>query len=90
MEKFKIIIKVSAEKELEKLPNSVIAEILDAIYKLAENPYPNHTKKLKGKNKTTPCFRIRVGNYRILYEVNNGKLIVHVISIGHRKDIYKN
>ncbi|MEI6747087.1 MAG: type II toxin-antitoxin system RelE/ParE family toxin [Methylococcaceae bacterium] len=59
------------------------------IYSLAENPYQDGIKKLKGKKKTSPCFRIRAGNYRILYEVNNHKLIVHVIAVGDRKEIYK-
>ncbi|MDD5228141.1 MAG: type II toxin-antitoxin system RelE/ParE family toxin [Methylococcales bacterium] len=89
MAKFKVVIKASAEKELEKLPNTEIAQVLDVIYSLAENPYRDGIKKLKGKKKKSPCFRIRAGNYRILYEVNNHKLIVHVIAVGDRKEIYK-
>ncbi len=89
MAKFKVVIKTSAEKELEKLPNAEIAQILDVIDSLAENPYQDGIKKLKGKKKMSPCFRIRAGNYRILYEVNNHKLIVHVIAVGDRKEIYK-
>lgn len=90
MAKFNVVIKASAEKELEKLPNVAVAEILTVIYSLAENPYQNGIKKLKGKSKKSPCFRIRAGNYRILYEVNNDELIVHVIAVGDRKEIYKN
>ncbi len=92
MAKFNVVIKASAEKELEKLPNVAVAvaEILTVIYSLAENPYQNGIKKLKGKSKKSPFFRIRAGNYRILYEVNNVELIVHIIAVGDRKEIYKN
>lgn len=89
MAKFNVVINASAEKELEKLPNVAVAEILNVIYSLAENPYQDGIKKLKGKKKTSPCFRIRADNYRVLYEVNNDKLIVHVVAIGDRKEIYK-
>ncbi len=67
MAKFNVVIKASAEKELEKLPNVAVAEILTVIYSLAENPYQNGIKKLKGKSKKSPCFRIRAGNYRMTF-----------------------
>ncbi|MEI6706939.1 MAG: type II toxin-antitoxin system RelE/ParE family toxin [Methylococcales bacterium] len=55
--------------------------------RLAINPYPANTKKLKGSAKA--CFRVRTGNYRIIYEVHNQELIIEVIEVGHRKDIYR-
>lgn len=87
MAKYDVIIKASAEKELLALPNDIVAEVLDVIYSLAENPYQNGSKKLKGKN--PPCFRVRVRNYRIIYQIMNQQLVVHVLAIGHRKEIYR-
>lgn len=86
MAKFEILVKASAEKELLKLPKDVVAELLAVIYQLAENPYPDGARKLKGKK--PPCFRVRVGNYRVIYEIKNQQLLVHILAIGHRKDIY--
>jgi len=88
MESYKIVFKASAEKDLRKLPKTAILSILSAINALAVNPYPNGTKKLKGI--ATPSFRIRIGNYRVIYQVNDNELIVHIVEIGHRKEIYKN
>lgn len=88
MTAYKITFKASAEKDLRKLPKPIILSILTAIDDLAVNPYPTGTKKLKGQEK--PYFRIRTGDYRIIYEVNNQQLIVHIVEIGHRKEIYKN
>ncbi|GAB6142081.1 type II toxin-antitoxin system RelE/ParE family toxin [Methylosoma difficile] len=86
MAKFEILVKASAEKELLKLPKNVVAELLTAIYQLADKPYPDGAKKLKGRK--PPCFRVRVGNYRIIYEIQNQQLLVHILAVGHRKDIY--
>jgi mRNA interferase RelE/StbE len=55
------------------------------IISLADNPKPQGCKKLKGRD----GFRVRVGNYRIIYDVNDKILIVDVMDIGHRKDIYR-
>ncbi len=87
MAKYEVIIKASAEKELLTLPNDVVAKVLTMIYSLAEHPHQNGTKKLKGS--LPPCFRARVGNYRIVYKINNQELVVHVLAIGHRKEIYR-
>ena len=87
MASYKIAFKTSAEKDLRKLPKLVIASILTAIDDLTINPYPTGIKKLKGLER--PYFRLRVGNYRVIYEVHNQELIVHIIEIGHRKEIYK-
>ncbi|MEM9216250.1 MAG: type II toxin-antitoxin system RelE/ParE family toxin [Cyanobacteria bacterium P01_F01_bin.150] len=54
---------------------------------LAQNPRPDGCKKLKGKNKI--YFRVRVGNYRIIYTVDDGVLLIVVVAVGHRKEIYK-
>jgi mRNA interferase RelE/StbE len=88
MASYKIAFKTSAEKDLRRLPKPAITSILTAIDALAINPYPTDIKKLKGLER--PYFRLRVGNYRVIYEVHNQELVVHIIEIGHRKEIYRN
>lgn len=63
----------------------IVMPILDAIENLAENPRPKGYKKLKGRT----GYRIRVGNYRIIYEIFDDILLIDVIDLGHRKDIYE-
>ena len=74
-----------AEKELDKLSDFVAAPILKAIAGLAKNPRPHGYIKLKGKR----GYRIRVGDYRIIYDIFDGILVIDVIALGHRKDIYE-
>jgi mRNA interferase RelE/StbE len=73
------------EKELLNLPEKVVEKILIAVKSLAENPRPSGCKKLKG-SKTD--YRIRIGDYRVIYEIRDGKLVVLVLNVGHRKDVY--
>lgn len=81
---YQIQINKSAIKALEKIPEPFYLNIKNAIYQLAINPRPIGYIKLKGRN----AFRIRVGNYRIIYEIRDQELIIEIISLGHRKDIY--
>lgn len=83
---YQIRIKKSAEKELSKLSLSSIKNLHIRIATLAENPFPNGFAKLKGYER---LYRIRVGDYRILYTVEQGIMIVEILKIGHRKDIYR-
>lgn len=82
---YKIEITKSAEKQLRKLSDSVSKKISIAILSLAENPRPNGCKKLKGKDL---AYRIRVSDYRIIYEVFDNELLIVVLAAGHRKEIY--
>ena len=83
---YKLEFKRSAAKALKKVPKRDRKSIYDKIDRLAENlPDPNITK-MKGDN---PFHRIRVGDYRIIYEIQNDILVILVIKIGHRKDIYR-
>jgi mRNA interferase RelE/StbE len=75
----------SARKELEALPDEVQDRIVAAIEPLAERPRPPGCKKLKGAQNT---YRIRVGEYRVIYEVDDKIAVVLVIRIRHRKDAY--
>jgi mRNA interferase RelE/StbE len=83
--KYTLLVERYAQKQILKLDKKVIPSIKKAIFGLAENPRPQGYLKLKGEE----AYRIRVGNYRIIYEIDNGKLIVMVVTVGHRKDIYK-
>ena len=84
MPKYTVYLSKRAKKELDKLSDSNAQPILSAIANLAEDPRPNGCKKLKGRD----GFRIRIGNYRVIYEVIDSQLIVDVITLGQRKDIY--
>lgn len=85
MHKFIIVLSKKAQKQLDKLSDNIAEPILEAISHLEENPRPVGCKKLKGRN----GYRVRVGSYRIIYEVSDSELILDVIAVGHRKDIYK-
>ncbi len=85
MSKYTILLSRTAQKQLDKLPDAVAQPILDAIDQLSSNPRPVGCKKLKGRN----GFRIRKGNYRIIYDVYDKILTVEVVAIGSRKDIYQ-
>ena len=86
MESYKIKWKKSAYRELRNIHNKYIPKIIDSVEKLSENPFPAGAKKLSGSEKT---FRIRVGDYRIIYEIEQQKLIIQIIRVRHRKDVYK-
>ena len=85
MGKYRIEIKKSAAKEIEKLPGNEIKKVLNKIKELSQNPRPIGCKKLSKEEK----YRIRQGNYRILYEVKGDLLIVFVVKVAHRKDVYR-
>ena len=68
---------------MAKISEPFQTKIIDKIYDLANVPYYN-AKILIGRE----AYRIRVGNYRVIYEINNNELVVLVVSVGHRKDIY--
>ena len=84
MAKYKILVKKSAEKELSKIPKKELLKILDKIKGLSDDPHPAGSIKLTNQEK----YRVRVGNYRILYKVEDNILTVFIVKIGHRKDIY--
>lgn len=73
-----------AFKELEKINDPYYSSIKQAIFNLTENPRPQGFKKLKGRD----GYRIRIGNYRVIYEIFDKALIIEIINLGHRKDIY--
>jgi mRNA interferase RelE/StbE len=86
MESYRIVIKKSAAKEIEKIEKKDQIRLIEKIRSLAQEPRPTGSKKLSGQEK----YRIRQGNYRILYQIIDDALIICVVKIGHRRDIYKN
>jgi mRNA interferase RelE/StbE len=78
--------KSSVKKELKKLNQSDRKSIVDKIEKLKKDPKPQGSAKLKG---STDLYRIRQGDYRVIYRIQNNVLVVLIIRIGHRRDIYK-
>jgi mRNA interferase RelE/StbE len=85
MVKYSIEFKKSATKELNSLPNKEIKKILNSINQLIENPRPIISKKLSASER----YRLRVGDYRILYEIIDEILIIYIIKIAHRKEVYR-
>jgi mRNA interferase RelE/StbE len=86
MDTYKVEWKRSAIKELEKLPRPMISKIVSAVDNLSSNPFPQGVRKLMG---TESSYRIRLGDYRVLYTVAEKRLIMEIIRVGHRKDVYK-
>jgi mRNA interferase RelE/StbE len=83
--KYEVKFKAVARKRLANLDSRLRLRILKAVFKLADNPYPPGVKRLVGKS----GLRIRVGDYRVVYEVNNSRLLVLVVKVGHRREIYR-
>lgn len=85
--KYKVVFSKTALKELTSLPKVYAKKIYEKSESLAENPRPVGCKKLEGKKES--IWRIRVGDYRILYTIDDFIRIVDIRNIGHRKDIYQ-
>ena len=86
MAKYDLLISQSAEKTLKKLPSKEATKVAIAIKKLAIDPRPQGCRKLYDEADT---YRVRVGVYRIIYEVKDRLLRILVLKIGHRKDVYR-
>ena len=81
---YKIIFRERARKSLKSFPQKDSKRIFETIMELANNPYPRGYKKLKGRE----GYRLRQGNYRIIYEINKKEIYILILDIGDRKDIY--
>jgi len=82
---YRVALASSAEKELNKLPGQMVARIVPRLENLASNPRPSGCKKLKGGDHE---WRIRVGDYRVVYTIDDAKLRVEVTRIRHRSEVY--
>jgi len=83
---YSIDFRPSALKALRKLPKSVRIRVAETLDSLASQPFPSGVKKLINEENV---FRVRVGDYRIVYQVISDKLLILVLRVGHRKDIYR-
>jgi len=82
--KYKITIKKSAAKELQNIPKKDLRKIVKRIQSLALNPRPTGSQKLSARQQ----YRIRQGDYRIVYSIDDKELLVDIVKIGHRREIY--
>ena len=85
MASYKLLIKPSAAKELEALPRKDRSRIVAKIKGLADNRHPPGSEKLSGEEK----YRLRNGDYRVLYSIQDASATVTIVKIGHRRDVYR-
>ena len=85
MEKYELQFKRSVAKDLRGIPKPDVARILERISALSNEPRPPGSEKLTGEDR----YRIRQGVYRIVYEIADGALIVTVVKVGHRRQVYR-
>ena len=86
MASYSIIFKPSVEKDMRALPPTVIARVMDKVEALTEDPLPRGVTKLSG---TERLYRIRIGDYRVVYEIDTSLCLVTVHYVRHRKDVYQ-
>ena len=87
MARYRLVIKESAAKEIEKVGQKQDRQrIIERIHSLAENPRPFGCEKLSGRQE---LYRVRTGRYRIVYSILDQELVVSVVKVGDRKDIYR-
>jgi mRNA interferase RelE/StbE len=85
MASYEVRFRKSVSKDLDPIPKRDVQRIVAAIAALADNPRPPQSRKLSGSEK----YRLRCGVYRVLYEVQDDVLVVCVVKVGHRKDVYR-
>lgn len=82
---YEIVVRKSVAKDLDRIPKEDVQRILKAIRSLADDPRPPKARKLSGQER----YRLRQGSYRILYSIEEAKLIVCVVKVGHRREVYR-
>jgi len=87
MEFYEVSLKYSAEQDLRNIDHQYIPKIIQVIESLKDNPFPLQSRKLRGSEN---FYRIRIGNYRIIYKVDVKEKMIIIFYIRHRKDAYKN
>jgi mRNA interferase RelE/StbE len=85
MASYELVFKKSVAKDLRELPKIDVKRILHRIRSLADDPRPPGCERLSGQER----YRVRQGVYRIVYEINDKVLIVLVVKVGHRRDVYR-
>lgn len=85
MARYELRFKTSVAKDLRGVPNTDLRRILERIETLRDDPRPPGAEKLSAQER----YRIRQGNYRILYEIRDLEVVVEVVKIGHRREVYR-
>lgn len=83
---YDIVVKRSVLKDIRRIPKTILGQIQERIAALAHEPFPSGAEAIEGYHH---CYRIRIGQYRVLYEVASTVRIVTIIRIRHRKDAYR-
>ncbi len=86
MRQYRIELTKAAERDLRALPTNVLKRVDARILSLAEEPRPDGVKKLAGSD---DLYRVRVGDYRIIYQIRDATVLVVIIRVGHRGDVYR-
>jgi mRNA interferase RelE/StbE len=86
MASYRVVWKRSARKELRKLPRQAVSRVVSAVEQLTTEPRPSGTRKLAG---SSDSYRIRVGDYRVIYSIFGEELVIEIVRVGHRKDVYR-
>lgn len=86
--KYSVKVTKQAEKFLEKIPQRDFLKLMQIIQALSVNPRPRWIEKIKGSDK--PIFRVAWGSYRIIYTIEDHILLVTIVDVNHRKDVYRN
>ncbi len=86
---YKVKIAKKAQKEFKKIPKTYKDKISDAIRELATKPTPSGVRKMKGVGGAVNRYRIRVADYRIIYDVDGVEMVILVIKVSHRKQVYR-
>jgi mRNA interferase RelE/StbE len=84
--RYKVFVHAAVPKELKAIPKEVRQKIKTAISALSDDPIPIGSSRLRGR---VNAYRIRVSEYRIIYEVHASEIVVYVIGVAHRKEVYK-
>jgi len=83
--RYHVILPKSVQKELNRLPDEMVNRILIRLAELEMHPRPPDVKKLKGRS----AWRIRAGDYRVIYEIHDRELQILVVTVGHRREVYR-
>ena len=82
---YRVLLTKAARKQLDALPTPAIESVSERLLQLRDNPRPSGCKKLQGRD----GWRVRVGDYRVIYHVQDDALVVLVLTVGHRRDVYR-
>jgi len=85
MGRYRLVFRKSVAKDLRRIPNRDVRRILAAINMLSDNPRGQGCEKLSGQER----YRVRQGDYRVIYEVHDAEMVVVVVKVAHRRDVYR-